>query len=98
MLPVAWVDALKAARVLPPRLAGAMVVALLIGCPVLPCIVLWLRQPHGARVSWDENAMVEWDGDRVRTRVPWTSARAATSSWRHKAHTWRALQIVDRDT
>ncbi len=39
------------------------------------CFLLWLRQPRGARVEWDEEGISEIDGEGVRTAIRWAEAR-----------------------
>jgi len=43
------------------------------GCTALPPLMLLLRQPRGARVTWDGWGVTEWDGPDPRTAIPWTS-------------------------
>jgi hypothetical protein len=75
-----------------------------LGVPSLAaCLVLRARQPRGARVEWDEEAVVEWDGPWQRTRVPWERAVIAYQRWviRIRGTTLdrpEAVQLVDRDT
>jgi hypothetical protein len=38
-------------------------------------LLRYLRQPNPARIEWDESAITEWDGDRVRIAIPWSEAR-----------------------
>ncbi len=69
---------------------------------LVPCLVLRARQPHGARVEWDEKGVTEWDGAWKRAVVPWKTARAAHQVWKVTARmrtiTFEAIQLVDRET
>jgi hypothetical protein len=66
---------------------------------ILACLTLRARQPRGARVEWDDDAIVEWDGPWKRAVIPWRHAQVAHLSWvvRGKGTRWteHALQIVD---
>ncbi len=53
----------------------------LLGPSVVPCLILRARQPDGARVTWDEAGVSEWDGLWQRALVPWVGARAAGFAW-----------------
>jgi hypothetical protein len=73
---------------------------LLVGTWLVPCLVLRARQPRGARVAWDDEAVVEWDGPWKRSVVPWARAEAALVRWvvrsRSGPTTYEAVQLVDR--
>jgi hypothetical protein len=80
--------------------AGIVGVFLLLAFPsVVACLTLRARQPRGARITWDEDAIVEWDGPWRRAVIPWSRARVAHLSWvvhlRLGTMTLHAIQIVD---
>ncbi len=66
---------------------------------IVACLTLRARQPRGARVEWDDDAIVEWDGPWKRAAIPWRQAQVAHLAWvvRGKGARWteHALQIVD---
>ena len=73
---------------------------LLLALPsILACFTLRARQPRGARVDWDDDAIVEWDGTWKRAVIPWRHAKVAHLSWvesgRGARWTDHVLQIVD---
>jgi len=89
-----------------PFLAGVLGSAAMVSMLVLPWLVPWLvlraRQPRGARLEWDEEQLVEWDGPSRRAVVAWRNAHAASVSWSDRegvgaasAWTQRAVQVVD---
>ena len=41
-------------------------------------LLLWLRQPRGARVTWDDEGITEWDGQGVRSAIQWANARRSS--------------------
>ncbi|MBN2492957.1 MAG: hypothetical protein JXR96_00095 [Deltaproteobacteria bacterium] len=57
---------------------GAGLVLALVGVVGMR-LMLQLRQPRGARITWDENGIAEWVGDEKRTEIPWDQARARTT-------------------
>lgn len=59
----------------------------------LPPLLLRMRQPRPARVTWDAWGIVEHDGASVRTAIPWRDARARVAP----AKRGRVLQITDAD-
>jgi hypothetical protein len=97
-------------RYLHPALYAALNGGLFIGSlsllvmpSLVACLVLRARQPRGARVEWDEEAVVEWDGAWQRARVPWKRAVIAYHRWviRIRGTTLsrpEAVQLVDPDT
>jgi hypothetical protein len=105
---VAWLDALagpSSGGVATRIFAGLLICA----CPALPCLVLWLRQPRGARVTWDDRAIVEWSGGRAVARVAWDRAQvrardgAGKSTFtsfvlKRRPRSSRALQLFDVET
>jgi hypothetical protein len=80
-----------------------LVVVFLVGLLVLPwllpCLTLRARQPKGARVEWDDDEIIEWDGPWKRVVIPWGRARVTHLAWvvhgRLSSWTEHALQIVD---
>jgi hypothetical protein len=42
----------------------------------------WARQPHGARVEWDDKVITEHDGAAIRACIPWSTAL------QHKVEVW----------
>lgn len=63
---------------------------------VVPSLVLWWRQRHGARVTWDEWGITEWDGQGARTAIPWSLLRYHTQKHRATGEpAWRELQVMD---
>jgi hypothetical protein len=54
--------------------AGVLGLVVLVSVTVPP-LMLKLRSPGPARVDLDERGITEWDGDAVRTSVPWSSAQ-----------------------
>jgi hypothetical protein len=58
--------------------AGGAAALLLVVLPwLVPCLVLRARQPAGARVVWDGDEIVEWDGPWRRAVIHWRQAEAA---------------------
>ncbi len=41
-------------------------------------LVLFLRQPRGARLTYDPGGVTEWDGKDQRVSIPWTRARVSS--------------------
>jgi hypothetical protein len=85
--------------------AGLFVLALillLVAPPLVPCLVLRARQPRGACLAWDDDGIVEREGDQQRTFIPWKNAEAARVTWdvpvgRGK-RACTAIQVFDRVT
>ena len=44
--------------------------------PTLSYLLVWMRQPKGARLTWDDWGITEWDGEGVRAAIPKASLRA----------------------
>jgi hypothetical protein len=44
---------------------------------VIMRLVLFLRQPKGARVTWDATGITEWDGEDKRVTIRWDKARVS---------------------
>jgi hypothetical protein len=44
----------------------------LIGPGLAAGLVQRARQPQPARIEWDEDKVVEWNGDWARTTIPWS--------------------------
>ncbi len=60
----------------PVRLLLATPLPILMGVfAALACFLLWLRQPRGARIEWDDEGITEFDGEGVRTAIRWADAR-----------------------
>jgi hypothetical protein len=87
--------------------AGAAVglvagVALVFGPPILPCLVLRARQPRGARITWDDEEIVLWDGPWKRTAIPWDRVTGDRAKWKiggfRNLVTQEALALRDRTT
>jgi hypothetical protein len=58
--------------------AGGAAALLLVVLPwLVPCLALRARQPAGARVVWDSDEIVEWDGPWKRAAIRWRQAEAA---------------------
>jgi hypothetical protein len=51
-----------------PPWAGLAVVGALV-TSVVALVVVFIRQPKGARITWDAWGVTEWDGDAVRTSI-----------------------------
>jgi hypothetical protein len=76
---------------------------LLVAPPLVPCLVLRARQPRGACLAWDDDGVVEREGARQRTFIPWQNAEAARVTWevavgRRGTRTCTAIQVFDRTT
>jgi hypothetical protein len=56
------------------QVVGAGVVAALVVGALL-FFLIRLRQTRPARVTWDAQGITEWDGDRARTTIAWSTAR-----------------------
>ena len=63
--------------------------------PVLACgalfaviawLLLWARQPRGAKVTWDEHGITEWDGEGVVTAISWSNAMRYQVGVRRGSH------------
>lgn len=69
---------------------------------VVAVLTLRARQPRGASITWDEEAIVERDGPWRRGVIPWRRARAAHFAWeqplRNGSVTRNAVQIVDAES
>jgi hypothetical protein len=84
LLPLeAWLDASHAhiggaAETLMTVLGAVAALMVLAGPSVIACRILRARQPHGARITWDDVGVVEWDGAWRRTVVPWKGMEAAS--------------------
>lgn len=48
---------------------GAFLIAGALGAVALAAVIIALRQPRGARITWDDWGVTEWDGDGVRTAI-----------------------------
>jgi hypothetical protein len=55
---------------LPGEAIGMVAFFALIGS-VAACLLIWLRQPGGARITWDEQGVTDWNGDGVRMAIRW---------------------------
>ncbi len=68
----------------------------------LACRTLRARQPQGASITWDEDAIVEWDGPWKRALIPWSRAVLTHMPWvvelRSRRVTYQAIQIVDSES
>jgi hypothetical protein len=60
-------------------LGGVLGLALIVLPSVVPCLILRARQPHGARITWDDEGVIEWDGAWRRMGVPWKGMTAAST-------------------
>ncbi|MBW1808657.1 MAG: hypothetical protein JRJ87_10730 [Deltaproteobacteria bacterium] len=54
----------------PGQELGMVVLFALVGS-LAACLLLWLRQPGGAHITWDENGVTDFDGDGVRVAIRW---------------------------
>lgn len=84
------------------QLGSGLVVALLVGCPTLPCVVLWLRQPRAVTISWDDAGVWARRGGRLLAFVPWEravlrglSGRGSSSRLRRHGRPYTCVQLVD---
>lgn len=84
------------------QLGSGLVVALLLGCPTLPCVVLWLRQPRAVTITWDEAGVWARRGMRLIAYVPWEravvrgqSGREPSSRTRRGGRFYECVQFVD---
>lgn len=84
------------------HLGSGLVVALLVGCPALPCVVLWLRQPRSVTISWDDAGVWARRGARLFAFVPWEravvrsqSGREPSSHLRRRGRSCACVQLVD---
>jgi hypothetical protein len=80
--------------------AGGATALLLVVLPwLVPCLALRARQPAGARVVWDADEIVEWDGPWKRAVIRWRQAEAAHLRWSVEGRAVRlnfdTVQIVD---
>jgi len=82
---------------------GKNVIVVLV-CFVVPALAIWLRQPRGARITWDEWGVTEWDGRGVRTAIAWQGARLFVKrttqrmySSKYTAAPMLLVQITDGD-
>ena len=76
---------------------------LLVAPSLVPCFVLWARQPKGARIEWDDDRVVEWDGPWRRATIPWKRVEVAYQRWVTRFRgsvlgVHEALQLRDRET
>lgn len=85
--------------------SGAIVVIvplllMLVAPWLVPCLVLRWRQPRGARIEWDEEEIVEWDGAWRKAVIAWKDVEVARHTWTVKArsssYTCEALQLFAR--
>lgn len=84
-------------------LAALAVPVMLVLPALVPCRVLRARQPHGARIEWDDDGLTEWDGLWERSSIPWNRAEVAhVETTRKTQHggtvVLHALQIFDSAT
>lgn len=83
-------------------LVVVMLFAMLVAPSLVPCLVLRARQPKGARIDWDDESVVEWDGEWKRTIIPWKDAEGSLHRWEEKSRSgtisYEAVQIVDVKT
>ncbi len=80
------------------EIAGGFAAVLLLGLPCLvPCLALRARQPRRARIAWDDEEVVEWDGPWKRAVVAWSRAEVGHLQWNvgMKGGAHHAVQIVD---
>jgi len=76
--------------------AGMFVVMILPG--LAAGLVQRARQPNGARVAWDSNGLVEWDGGWARTTIPWERLEVSWQRRPLRATAWQTVQLRDRET
>lgn len=57
----------------PNQFIGTFLFSALI-CGGISIASWWVRQPAGARITWDETAITELDGPAIRTCIPWSTA------------------------
>jgi hypothetical protein len=102
-LMVPTLDAHHHGNVIGNIVGGALAVALLFAPPIVPCIVLRARQPKGARIEWDDEGIVEWDGDFRKTTIPWSRLAGDAVVWEVQASRYSkravcALALRDTQT
>jgi len=68
-------------HVMPPELI-LVIPTLTFAYAIVACGLLWIRQPRGARISWNEHGITEWDGKGVRTAIRWGEVLRSTLSVR----------------
>jgi hypothetical protein len=77
-------------------IAGGVAAVLLLGLPwLVPCLTLRARQPKGARITWDDHEVIEWDGPWKRAVVPWSRAETGHLQQGVGRLASHAVQIVD---
>lgn len=82
---------------------GAAMMFLMVIAPWLAALlILRARQPLGARLTWNSEVLIEWDGPDRRTVIPWRAAVACEREWviqyRTGPRTERAIQVFDPNT
>ena len=60
----------------------ALVMAMMLVAPwLVPCLVLRARQPRGARIDWNADEIVEWDGPFRRAAIAWKDLQLGELLW-----------------
>ena len=67
------------------------------GSIVVPRALLLWRQRRGVRITWDDWGITEWDGEAVRTAIPWATAQYRTSLAYEKVSR-RFLEVTDGES
>ena len=79
----------------------AFLFAILVAPLLFPILVLRARQPRGAIIECDDEAITELDGSWRRATIPWSRAEIAMARWtvpgRSFSQKHRAVQVRDRD-
>jgi hypothetical protein len=65
----------------PGAITGIGILFALVGSILVPCLVLRMRQPRGAKVIWDDDGIEELDGPWMRARIRWSDAVAIHLEW-----------------
>lgn len=66
---------------------------------LVPCLVLRARQPRGARIEWNADEIVEWDGPFRRAAIAWKDLQLGELLWSSSGRgglSSMALQLTSR--
>jgi hypothetical protein len=76
-----------------PLVSPLVFVGAFIAAPVVACFLLRARQPSGAKITWDDTGVAEWDGGGLRTFIPWSEVQVHYN-WSERYELIDTLELV----